>query len=59
MSIEITDDGDVLLGNLSLKVLEEKIKEITKLGNEVKELKKEVKKLKENKQEESNEKYKQ
>ena len=56
MSIEITDDGDILLGNISLKVLEEKIKEITKLCNEVNELKKEVNKLKE--KNETNEKCK-
>ena len=46
MSIEITDDGDILLGELSLRDLEKKLIEINKLVKEVKILKEEVDKLK-------------
>ena len=46
MSIEITDDGDILLGELSLRDLEKKLIEINKLVKEVNILKEEVDKLK-------------
>jgi len=47
MSIEITDDGDVLLGELSIKELESKLQEINTLITEVKQLRIEIKELKE------------
>jgi len=46
MSVEITDDGDVLLGDLSIRELQEKLQELKVLINEVKELKKEIKEMK-------------
>ena len=47
MSIEITDDGDVLFGDFSMKELEEKLQEVNTLISEVKQLRKEIKELKE------------
>ena len=46
MSIEITDDGDIMLGDLSLRELEERLKELTVLIKEVEKLKEDIKELK-------------
>ncbi len=48
MSVEITDDGDILLGDLSIRELQEKLQELKVLINEVGELKKEIKEMKSN-----------
>ena len=46
MSVEITDDGDILLGELSIRELQEKLEEINILISEVQQLKKDIKELK-------------
>ena len=58
MSVEITDDGDILLGDLSIRELKEKLQELKVLIDEVKELKKEIKEIK-TKKNGDNEKYNQ
>ncbi len=58
MSVEITDDGDILLGDLSIRELKEKLQELKSLMNEVKELKKDIEELK-SKKNNDNEKYNQ
>ena len=52
--INITEEGDILLGELSLRDLEEKLIEINKLVKEVNILKKEVCKLKNIKENQTN-----
>ena len=46
MSIEITDEGDILLGKISMNKLLEDLEEFKSICNEVIELKIEVKELK-------------